>query len=87
MPRIAYITNKFPAAVEWYVIDEINELRRRGVEVVTCSAQKVDKETLPAELQDFAHGTIPLLPLQRRVLWRALRMFAAQSDLIRKLIN
>jgi colanic acid/amylovoran biosynthesis glycosyltransferase len=85
--KVAYITNRFPAAVEWYVIDEINELRKRGVEVVTCSAKKVNGTSLPPDLQKFARETISLTPLRPSVLWRALRMFAGQSRLIREFIG
>jgi colanic acid/amylovoran biosynthesis glycosyltransferase len=44
MTRIAYLTNEFPSPLEPYVIEEIRELRRRGVEVIPCSAKRVKLE-------------------------------------------
>jgi colanic acid/amylovoran biosynthesis glycosyltransferase len=38
--RIAYLANQFPAAVEPYVGEEIQEMRRRGVHVVAGSVRK-----------------------------------------------
>ncbi len=35
--KIAYVSNRFPSAVEPYVVDEICELRRRGIDVLACS--------------------------------------------------
>jgi len=38
--KVAYLANQFPAAVEPYVSQEIDALRRRGVEVVPGSVRK-----------------------------------------------
>jgi len=40
MLTVAYLANKFPAAVEPYVGEEIEELRRRGVEVIPTSVRQ-----------------------------------------------
>jgi colanic acid/amylovoran biosynthesis glycosyltransferase len=40
MLTVAYLANLFPSAVEPYVIEEIEELRRRGVRVVAGSVRK-----------------------------------------------
>jgi colanic acid/amylovoran biosynthesis glycosyltransferase len=40
MPTVAYLANQFPAAVEPYVGEEIRELRRRGVRVISGSVRK-----------------------------------------------
>lgn len=40
MLTVAYLSNLFPSAVEPYVIDEIRELERRGVRVLTGSVRK-----------------------------------------------
>jgi glycosyltransferase involved in cell wall biosynthesis len=37
---IAYLTNEFPCAVEPYVMEEIHELRRHGLHVLTCSVKR-----------------------------------------------
>jgi len=86
MPKIAYLTNQFPAAVEWYVMDEIVDLRRRGVEVVPCSGRKIDEEDLPPELRGFARETLALQPIQGThllgTLWMCLSRFALIRDLL-----
>lgn len=38
---IAYLANKFPSPVEPYVSEEIEELRRRGLRVISGSVRKV----------------------------------------------
>ena len=40
MPTIAYLANQFPAAVEPYVMEEIQELRRRGAKVISGSVRR-----------------------------------------------
>ncbi len=40
MLTVAYLANRFPSAVEPYVIEEIEELRRRGVRVIAGSVRK-----------------------------------------------
>lgn len=40
MLTVAYLANEFPSAVEPYVGEEIEELRRRGVEVITTSVRQ-----------------------------------------------
>lgn len=87
MPKVAYITNRFPASVEWYVVDEITELRRRGVKVIACSAQRVVETNLPPELKALAGETISLWPVRWQVLWRALWICLSQAKLIRNLIR
>ncbi|HWF91055.1 MAG TPA: glycosyltransferase family 4 protein [Terriglobales bacterium] len=37
---IAYLANEFPCAVEPYVEDEVHELRRHGLQVLTCSVKQ-----------------------------------------------
>jgi colanic acid/amylovoran biosynthesis glycosyltransferase len=44
MFTVAYFANQFPAAVEPYVAEEIEELRRRGVHVVAGTARKSSME-------------------------------------------
>lgn len=40
MLTVAYLANRFPSAVEPYVFEEIEELRRRGVRVIAGSVRK-----------------------------------------------
>ena len=71
MLTVAYLANQFPSAVEPYVTDEIEELRRRGVCVIAGSVRK------PATPKSAASGLarppeIILQPLQITVLLQAL---------------
>ena len=52
MLTIAYLCNQFPSAVEPYVIDEIEELRVRGIRVIAGSVVEVDEKnrTLAPEI-------------------------------------
>ncbi len=69
MPTIAYITNLFPAAVEPYVIDEIAELRRRGISVIPYSARH--PRDIEGGMKSWATETIYLHPLRVDLLVRA----------------
>jgi colanic acid/amylovoran biosynthesis glycosyltransferase len=62
---IAYIANEFPSPLEPYVMDEITELRRIGVQVICCSG----KRTSPNNLS-----------LAERAFWRETRFFQPLSD-------
>jgi colanic acid/amylovoran biosynthesis glycosyltransferase len=66
MPTIAYIANEFPNDVEWYVAEEIRELRRQGAAVRPYSARKVRPECVPRADRDLAFETICLCPLRLR---------------------
>lgn len=72
MPTVAYITNQFPSPVEWYVVEEIRELERRGIEVVPCSAQKPQCDSLTQPLREFWDRTICLQPMKPKTVFRAL---------------
>jgi len=65
MTTVAYIANEFPSPVEPYVMDEIGELRRRGVKVICCSGKRVS----PNELS-----------LAERAYWKETRFFQPLSD-------
>src|SRR6266849_9321179 len=41
MPTVAYLAIQFPSLVEPYVTEEIEELRRRGVQVIPGSVRKI----------------------------------------------
>jgi colanic acid/amylovoran biosynthesis glycosyltransferase len=70
MFTIAYLSNLFPSPVEPYVVDEILELRKRGITVVPCSARTV-KPGLGLHLQPLAAETLYLQPLRITALLRA----------------
>ena len=65
MTTVAYIANEFPSPVEPYVMDEIGELRRRGVKVICCSGKRVS----PSDLD-----------LAERTFWKETRFFQPLTD-------
>jgi colanic acid/amylovoran biosynthesis glycosyltransferase len=93
MMTVAYLANQFPSPVEPYVVDEIEELRRRGVEVIAGSVRK------PAERVRLSRGagrdsdsvdveTVVLQPipiaLMLRAAWLCLRRWRRIADLLRR---
>jgi len=75
---IAYLANLFPSPLEPYVVEEIRELRRRGLDVVPCSARRA--RVLRDDGQFWAGETLCLQPLQPflalRALWLCVRRFS-----------
>lgn len=69
MRSVAYIANLFPSAVEPYVMQEIAELRRRGVAVTPCSARRAT--ALDQGLKSWAAETLYLQPLRLGLMIRA----------------
>jgi len=76
MSTIAYIANEFPSPVEPYVMDEIAELRRRGVEVICCSGKRVSPNALSLAERAYWKETHFLQPLSDDALMRAVRRIA-----------
>jgi colanic acid/amylovoran biosynthesis glycosyltransferase len=75
MLTIAYLANQFPAVVEPYVGEEIEELRRRGVTVIPGTVRKPDGEQGSAEAirkREF----LCLQPVRVLTLLRALALIA-----------
>ena len=90
MPTIAYIANQFPSPVEPYVVEEIRELRSRGVEVIACSGVRVNTQSLAPELQSLAAETL-YLPAVRpgrlaRSAWLGLRNLPLLAELLERII-
>jgi len=91
MRKLAYITNVFPSPVEPYVVEEIGELRRRGVAVIPCSARRPADAT-NIELKSWPAETNYILPLRLghsiRAAWLCLRKLPLLGDiLVRALIR
>src|SRR6266852_2529664 len=63
MPVVAYLSHPFPSPVEPYVVEEIRELRKRGVDVIPCSARRAD-DTLDDALKQFVAETLYLQPVR-----------------------
>jgi len=89
MRTLAYLTNQYPAAVEPYVVEEIRELRSRGVNVIPCSV-RLAEVALDEELTSFAAETSSLEPIRHWVLakaaWRCVRNFRLLSGLVERII-
>jgi hypothetical protein len=79
MPTTAYLANLFPSTVEPYVVDEIRELRRRGITVAPCSARNAKPVS---EQQLLAAETLYLQPLQIVPLFRALWLCATRLPVL-----
>lgn len=85
MLTVAYLANQFPSPVEPYVFEEIEELRRRGVQVIACSArpEAVQHET---GLKPHAAGTLYLQPVSLWLIlqaaWLCVRRCGRLGDLL-----
>lgn len=94
MPSIAYFANQFPSPAEPYVFEEIEELRRRGVRVLPCSARRPagrgDGAALDSRLHSFASETLHLQPLRLRPLirasWLCLSRCNSLADLLARVV-
>jgi len=81
MLTVAYLANRYPEAVEPYVKEEIEELRRRGIPVVSGSVARTSGEQDGSETSD-----VVLRPVSFIALLRALWLCIARCDRIRDLI-
>lgn len=73
MTTVAYIANEFPSPLEPYVMDEISELRNRGVNVVCCSGKRVAPDALSLSERAFWKETLYCQPASDEELMRAVR--------------
>jgi colanic acid/amylovoran biosynthesis glycosyltransferase len=74
---VAYLANQFPAAVEPYVSEEIQELRRLGVKVVSGSVRRPDKAQDSSSSGVLESPVLCLQPVAVLILLRALFFAAA----------
>ncbi len=81
---VAYIANQFPSPVEPYVIDEINELRRRGTRVICCSGKKASLQGLNVEEREFQEQTHSIRPLRVFELAQAVHQVASDRRILRR---
>jgi glycosyltransferase involved in cell wall biosynthesis len=86
---IAYLANIFPSEVEPYVAEEINELRQRGVRVITGSVRKArQKQEISAP---WYTAEIVLQPVRAIVLlqaaWLCLRRWNRISTLLLRIVG
>jgi glycosyltransferase involved in cell wall biosynthesis len=68
---VAYLANLFPAAVEAYVGEEIQQLRDRGVQVIAGSVRKTKDAPRQPGTAFSAPRVLTLQPLKWRVMGRA----------------
>lgn len=87
MPTIAYIANEFPNAVEWYVADEIRELRRRGIKVVPCSAVAARAESVPENERELWRETLPVRPFGGLLVLRAAVLCICKARILADLLS
>jgi len=69
--KVAYLANQFPSSVEPYVMAEIDQLRRRGVQVVAGSARKPGLRENESTAAEIELGMIALQPFRLIILLRA----------------
>ncbi len=86
MLTIAYLANLFPAPVEPYVGDEIHELRRRGINVISGSVRR-PKSKMGDFLGHFSHPKhICLYPIRITIAVQAFSLLFTQRQRIGGLI-
>lgn len=84
MLTVAYLANQFPAAVEPYVTEEVEELRSRGISVIPGSVRKARKED--QSLMIHCAPEVVLQPPQASILLRALWLCARRWSLVSPLV-
>ena len=87
MTTVAYIANEFPSPLEPYVMDEIRELRRRGVSVVCCSGKRVSPSALNLAERALWKETIYCQPFSDDQLMRAARWLGSDRGTLWELIH
>jgi len=87
---VAYLANQFPVVVEPYVGEEIQELRRRGVQVTAGSVRRPDAARGGASREALEPEILCLQPVRVLILLRALglvvRRWGKISDLIGRVL-
>jgi len=84
---IAYLANQFPVGVEPYVGEEIQELRKRGVQVIASSVRRAPKDLDRPGGVDAAGEILCLQPLQVLKLLRALGLIVWRWNRIAGLLT
>ena len=91
MLTVAYLANQFPAAVEPYVGEEIQELRQRGVQVIAGSVRRPDAGLGGTSREALEPEILRLQPVRVLILLRALglavRRWGKISDLAARVLS
>jgi colanic acid/amylovoran biosynthesis glycosyltransferase len=77
LTTIAYIANEFPSPLEPYVVDEVLELRRRGVEIICCSGKRPSRAVLSNVERALWDETRFFQPLTDQELLRAANLLVS----------
>lgn len=83
MLTVAYLANQFPSPVEPYVTAEVEELRRRGIRVITGSVLKQRDAGLPSAQIVIQPLSIFLL---LQALWLCMCRFGRISSLVGRIV-
>jgi colanic acid/amylovoran biosynthesis glycosyltransferase len=84
---VAYLANQFPAAVEPYVGEEIEELRQRGVQVIPGSVRTSNAVYRGPATASFQSEILCLQPVRVLTLLRALGLAAQRWKRIADLVT
>ena len=87
MLTVAYLANQFPVAVEPYMSEEIQELRRRGVNVIPGSVRKPSAVMSRPPLSSFDSEILCLQPFRIPILLQAFGLAARRRDRISGLVK
>jgi colanic acid/amylovoran biosynthesis glycosyltransferase len=87
MTTVAYIANEFPSPVEPYVMDEISELRGRGINVICCSGKRVAPDALSLAERAFWKETRFFQPLTDDALMSAAGLLASDRQNLWQLLR
>ncbi|HUM04972.1 MAG TPA: glycosyltransferase [Terriglobales bacterium] len=87
MTAVAYIANEFPSPLEPYVMDEVRELRQRGVRVICCSGKRVAPNALRESERVFWDDTHFLQPLSDDRLGQAFGRLASDREILWQLLK
>ncbi len=87
MLTVAYLANQFPAAVEPYVSEEIQELRQRGVQVIPGSVRRPHAPQRGSANEASEPQILCLQPVRALTLLRALGLAARRWDRIADLVT
>lgn len=86
MFKVAYLANQFPSAVEPYLGQEIDALRRRGVEVIPGSVRRPRSEADP-QTQNFDPALLCLQPISVLIIFKAAWLLARRWKRIADLVQ
>ncbi|MGA7218380.1 MAG: glycosyltransferase family 4 protein [Candidatus Sulfotelmatobacter sp.] len=86
MLTVAYLANQFPSDVEPYVVEEIQELRKRGIQVIAGTARSPDSARLESTEEEETTKVLAIQPIRLLVLlracWLVMRRWKRIADLL-----